>query len=460
VRIVPDDGFTLHMMGIGGTGVVTVNQILGTAALLDGRHVRSLDQTGLSQKGGPVVSDLKLFSDGAAISNRALAGGADLYLGFDVLVAATPANLEKADPERTVAVISTTRVPTGKMVADVNASFPDLAGLRSAIDRVSRSSSNVYLDAQGLAEALFGDPMASNLLLLGAAYQAGAVPVSAASIQEAIRLNGVQIEMNLAAFEWGRLAVLDLASVEEAGWAQPRQDRAPRISAEAQRLIDSAGVDGEARRLLETRVPDLIGYQDAAYARQYVDFVRRVHETEQKQTPARTGITEAVARYLYKLMAIKDEYEVARLHLDLAVREEIRQTFGEGAKMTWHLQPPILEKLGRHRKTRFGPWFRPAFVALRAMKALRGTPLDPFNCTPIRRLDRALAGEYRQLIEHGLARLSPETHGTVLALAGLPDLIRGYDHVRLAGVQRYRAEADQLLASLDQPAAPDLVAAP
>jgi indolepyruvate ferredoxin oxidoreductase len=164
-------------------------------------------------------------------------------------------------------------------------------------------------------------------------------------------------------------------------------------------------------------------------------------------------VTEAVARNLYKLMAYKDEYEVARLHLDPAMQQRVEQEFGPGAGITWHFQPPALERFGRLKKTRFGGWFRPALAALRSLKRLRGTPFDPFGNTPARRLDRALIGEYRQLVETGLARLSPENHATVAALAALPDLIRGYEHVRFANVQRFRAEADQLLAALESPAA-------
>ncbi|HEX2173889.1 MAG TPA: indolepyruvate ferredoxin oxidoreductase family protein [Dehalococcoidia bacterium] len=457
---VPADGFTLHMMGIGGTGVVTVNQILGTAAVIDGKHVRGLDQTGLSQKGGPVVSDLKIFSNGAEVSNKAATGAADLYLGFDLLVAARPADLDKADPDRTIAVVSTSRVPTGQMVADVGTTFPEIGRVRQTIDQVTRRDRNVYLDAQALSEALFGDHLATNLLLLGAAYQAGTLPISAASIEEAIRLNGVAVDMNLAAFNWGRMVVADPDRVQEVIAAAHPKPAGPRVPSEAaRRLIDSAGVTGEALRLLEIRVPDLIDYQNIAYARRYVDFVRHVAAVERAKAPGRTAITEAVAFSLYKLMAYKDEFEVARLHLDPEIRRQIADTFGDNVRIQWHLQPPILEKLGRHRKTRFGGWFKPGFVGLKAMKHLRGTPLDPFGKTEIRRLERALIEEYRHLVETALEKLTPANYATVVEIARLGDLIRGYDHIKKANVQRYRARADQLLAQLDEPATPggDLV---
>src|SRR5256885_5976743 len=201
------------MMGIGGTGVVTVNQILGTAALLDGRHVRGLDQTGLSQKGGPVVSHLKIFERTPEASNKVAAGEADCYLGFDILVATSPQNLDHASGERTLAVVSTSQVPTGAMVTKTEVQFPDASGLQASINRFTRKDENVYLDALGLAETLFDDHMASNMIVLGAAYQAGAIPVSAEAIEEAIVLNGVSVSMNTHAFRAGRLLVVDPAWV-------------------------------------------------------------------------------------------------------------------------------------------------------------------------------------------------------------------------------------------------------
>jgi len=205
---VPRDA-NVFMMGIGGTGVVTVNQVLGTAALLDGKHVRGLDQTGLSQKGGPVVSHLKITERPEELSNKIAAGAADCYLGFDVLVATVPANLDHARPDKTIAVVSTSQVPTGAMVTHTDVQFPESSGLRTAIDRITRKDENVYLDAIGLAETLFDDHMASNMLVLGAAYQAGAIPVSAAAIEQAITLNGVSVAMNTQAFRAGRLLVID-----------------------------------------------------------------------------------------------------------------------------------------------------------------------------------------------------------------------------------------------------------
>jgi indolepyruvate ferredoxin oxidoreductase len=448
---VPSEEFALHMMGIGGTGVVTMNQILGTAAMLDGRQVRGLDQTGLSQKGGPVVSDLKIGSEPIERANKVSAGSADLYLGFDLLVATDPSNLDKAESGRTIAVVSTSQIPTGQMVVDTAVHFPELSSMLMSIDRVTRKDPNVYLDAQAIAEALFGDHMAVNPIMLGAAYQAGALPISAASIERAIRINGVAVEMNVLAFRWGRMAVVDRKQVEAAvAQATAQAVEPPRaLSAEVRALVDRVEASGELRRLLEIRVPELIAYQNAAYAGEYVDFVRRVAQVEVERAPGSVGLAEAVARHLYKLMAYKDEYEVARLHLDAALAAQVQAKFGQKVRTYWHLHPPLLRALGLKKKIRLGAWFAPAFQLLKSMKGLRGTALDPFGYAEVRRVERALIGEYRQLVETALVRLSPVTHGAAVTLAELPDEIRGYEHIKLESVARFRDKAKQLIAQLN-----------
>jgi indolepyruvate ferredoxin oxidoreductase len=441
---VPRDG-NVFMMGIGGTGVVTVNQILGTAALLDGRHVRGLDQTGLSQKGGPVVSHLKLGDAPLEISNKVGAGEADCYLAFDILVGTSPTNLDHARPEKTIAVVSTSQVPTGAMVTHTEVRFPESSGLVASINRVTRKDDNVYLDALGLAETLFEDHMASNLIMLGAAYQAGAVAVSAAAIEEAIALNGVAVAMNTQAFRAGRLAVADPAWV--ATLRRPRLgavEAAPVLTAEARGIVESVGASGELRRLLEIRVPELIAYQHAAYARAYADLVRRVAAAERAAVPGETRLAEGVARHLFKLMAYKDEYEVARLHLKNDLRRRLAEEYPDGVRVEYHLHPPLLRALGLRRKIRLGTWFDGAFRALAAMKGLRGTPLDPFGRAEVRRVERALIAEYRALVEKAVASLTPESHERAVKLANLPDLIRGYEDVKLGNVRKFREEVAAL----------------
>jgi indolepyruvate ferredoxin oxidoreductase len=442
---VPRDA-NIFMMGIGGTGVVTVNQVLGTAALLDGKHVRGLDQTGLSQKGGPVVSHLKITDRPQEISTKVAAGSADCYLGFDVLVATAPVNLDHARPDRTIAVVSTSQVPTGAMVTHTDVQFPESGGLRTSIDRVTRKDENVYLDALGLAETLFDDHMASNMIALGAAYQAGAIPVSAAAIEQAIALNGVAVTMNTEAFRAGRLLVADPTWVAT---VRPRRlgavEAAPALSAASRALVDRAGAESELRRLLEVRVPELIDYQDERYAGAYVDFVARVRAAERAAAPGETRLGEAVARHLFKLMAYKDEYEVARLHLKADLPRALAAEFPGGVRVHYHLHPPLLRAMGVTRKLRFGRWFDGVFRLLARMKGLRGTALDPFGRATVRRVERALPAEYRALIERAVAGLSPASYERAVALARLPDLIRGYEDIKLRNVERFREEARKLV---------------
>jgi indolepyruvate ferredoxin oxidoreductase len=435
----------VFMMGIGGTGVVTVNQILGTAALLDGKLVRGLDQTGLSQKGGPVVSHLKILDRATQVSSKVAAGSADCYLGFDILVATSPQNLDHARPERTIAVISTSQVPTGAMVTSTAVEFPEANGLITSINRVTRKDENVFLDALGLAETLFDDHMAANMIVLGAAWQAGALPVSEAAIEEAIVLNGVSVPMNSQAFRVGRLLVADPA------WARTVVRRrlgaveaAPELSGPARSLVDSVGATGELERLLEIRVPELIAYKSAGYARGYVQFVRQVREAEAAAVPGESRLSEAVARYLFKLMAYKDEYEVARLSLKPDIARALAEEFPGGVKLAYNLHPPLLRALGLKQKLQLGPWFSSVFGVLARMKMLRGTPLDPFGFAAVRRVERQLPGEYRSLIEKALVGLSPESHERAVKLAGLPDLIRGYEEIKLRNVQRFRDEVRAL----------------
>jgi indolepyruvate ferredoxin oxidoreductase len=257
--------------------------------------------------------------------------------------------------------------------------------------------------------------------------------------------------MNLLAFRWGRMAVVDRKQVEAAVAQATAQttEESPQLDAEARALVERAGASGALRRRLEIRVPELIAYQNAAYAREYVDFVRRVAEVEAERAPGSGGLAEAVARNLYKLMAYKDEYEVARLHLDAAVQAQLAAKFGPQIRTYWHLHPPLLRALGLKKKVRLGAWFAPAFRLLRSLRGLRGTAFDPFGYAEVRRVERALIGEYRQLVETALVRLSPVTHAAVMALAELPDEIRGYEDIKLANVARFREKATQLIAQLN-----------
>jgi indolepyruvate ferredoxin oxidoreductase len=449
--LVSDADFAVRMMGIGGTGVVTVNQVLGMAALMDGLHVSGLDQTGLSQKGGPVVSDLRITSEPLAAAPKAPAGSIDLYLGFDLLGAASDKNLVTAAPDRTVAVVSTSAVPTGRMVVDVNERFPELAAQLDRIDAVTRREHNLYLDAQQLSERLFGDHMMTNTLALGAAYQRGLLPVSGDALEEAIRLNGAAVEKNLAAFAWGRAVVAAPDAVEEATRTPESVVPVRELSAREHELVTLAvnGDEGELRRLAEVRVPELVAYQDEAYTRRWAEVVRRVHVAEQERTPGHSELAEAVARHLFKLMAYKDEYEVARLHLDAVEQAKLQSEFGEDAKVWFNLHPPLLRAMGLDRKLKLGSWFVPSFRALYRIRRLRGTRLDPFGKAKVRRLERELIGEYEGLVDEALRLLTPENHATALELLELPDVIRGYEEIKLRNVVLFRKRAEAIRRRLE-----------
>jgi indolepyruvate ferredoxin oxidoreductase len=435
----------LYMMGIGGTGVVTINQVVATAAVIDGKHVTSLDQTGLSQKGGPVVSHLRIMDSAFEGANKISLRSADAYIAFDLLTATDLKNLDHASPQRTVAIVSTSEVPTGGMVSNTAVRYPGTNPLVRVIESHTRSDQNVYFDAIGLSELLFGSHMPANMMVIGAAYQRGLLPIHPSAIERAIELNGVAVKANINAFRVGRRIVLEPEWVEtlkakRAGDLNYEHD----ITPQAQALIDSVGAEGELLRLLQIRVPDLIAYQNANYAKQYVEFIRKVVSRERMVNPASTRLSEAVARYLYKLMAYKDEYEVARLSLKPSLDEELKTQFGENAQVRYMLHPPLLRAMGLKKKLALGKWFDGFYRLLTRMKGLRGSPLDIFGYAKVRRVERQLIGQYRGLIEEAINGLTPENYDEAVRLAELPDIIRGYEEVKLRNVEKFWHEVEQL----------------
>jgi indolepyruvate ferredoxin oxidoreductase len=423
------DGFAMRITGVGGTGVVTIAQILATAAAAEGRQVRALDQTGLAQKGGAVVSDLKIGAGPFEHAAKLADGECDLYLGCDSLVATDGGNLRVADAGRTVAVVSTAEVPTGQMVVDTGKHFPATGQVMAAVEGSVASAR--FLDAAGLARELFDDEQYANMILVGVAYQAGALPIGAEAIEHAIGLNGVAVEANIAAFRRGRLSV--------SGPAPSQPD------AEHEDLDEGTGQTSSLAQLLARRVPELEAYQDRAYASAYQDIVERVRAREAAVTGTDL-LARTVAANLFKLAAYKDEYEVARLSLDPALTARIEEQFGPGARYAYRLHPPVLRALGMRRKISLGPWFRPAFGALVALRRLRGTALDPFGRTEVRREERALLAEYRTVITRLTETLTADSHPRAVEIAGLPDLIRGYEEIKLGNVRVYRARLAELLA--------------
>ncbi|SEF75883.1 indolepyruvate ferredoxin oxidoreductase [Nonomuraea solani] len=425
------DEVLIRMPGIGGTGVVTVSQILQMAAHLDGLHAAGLEQTGLAQKGGPVVSDVRISKRSPEGSIRASGGSADVLIGFDVLGAAAEVTLAVAAPERTVAVLNTSIVPTAAMVTG----RVPVPGHAEAVARVESATKEQFLvDAHALSEALFGDHMPANLLLLGAAYQHGCLPVSAGAIERAITLNRAAVEQNLAAFRWGRAAVSDPEAVRGA--------------------VLPGSVPQGFDEVIAARVADLTGYQNAAYARTYAEDVRQVVAlaTERAGAESAAAIGLAYARGLHKLMAYKDEYEVARLHLDPDERARREREFGPDAVVSVLLHPPALRAMGMKRKIKLRRSAGVLFRGLRAARVLRGTAFDVFGRAEVRRVERSLVTEYRDLVRTALTRLTPATAGAVEEIAGLTELIRGYEDIKLARVAQFREQATAALDALDEPA--------
>ena len=430
-RLFGPDGFTMRITGVGGTGVVTIAQILGTAFAADGYDVRALDQTGLAQKGGAVVSDLTVAAGPATRSAKLGYGECDLYLGCDSLVATDGTQLRAASKDRTMAVVSTSEVPTGQMIADISQAFPAVGRVTAAIEAKVRAAR--FLDAAALATEWFGDEQYANMILVGAAYQAGALPVSAEAIEHAIRLNGVAVDANIRAFRSGR-------SAQEAA-------AVPASAAPAER---------DLAEVVALRVSELTAFQDQACADEYASFVERVRAREAAVAGGET-LTRTVAENLYKLTAYKDEYEVARLSLDPALDEAVRAQFGDGARYQYRLHPPVLRALGLKHKISLGPWARPALSGLVAMRRVRGTRLDPFGRTEVRRTERALIVEYREVVDALLTGLTTGNHDLAVRIAALPDQIRGYEDIKLATVRAYREELAGLRAEFAASSAPALV---
>jgi indolepyruvate ferredoxin oxidoreductase len=441
--------FNVLMTGIGGTGVVTINQILSTAAMLDGYQIRALDVTGFSQKAGPVISEFQIFHGSAERSNMLTAGSVHLYLVFDLLVGVDATHLRKTDPRKSVAIVSTSEVATGRMVADTKVHYPDISLLKARINNATLTSENKYIDNIRIAETLIGDHMAGNMVLVGAAFQAGQLPIDEQAIEQAIRLNGTAVDMNLHAFRLGRLGVADperMRTLLEGPTPPAADDAEPPEQVCA--LIDGIGAQGELRRLLAIRAAELIAYHSMEYARSYVEFVGRIHDIEGSRIPGRNDVACAVARNLYKLMAYKDEYEVARLLLLDAQRARIHDLAGATGKIYWHLHPTFLRILGFKRKVKLGPAFTPVLKLLRALKWLRGTRLDLFGYGKIRALERALILDYRRMIQAAMTNVSGDNHDRIVQLANLPDIIRGYEGVKVDSTKEYMAKVRDLLRDL------------
>ena len=423
--------------GIGGTGIVTVNQVLATAALRAGYEVESLDQIGLSQKAGPVVSHLRFATGRLEPSNRLTPGAADCFVAFDLLAAVDGKNLEYGDPARTISVASTSKTPTGAMVYDKSVAYPETPYLLNRLGRVSRSVHS--FDALAAAQALFGSAAAANFLLIGAAHQSGALKIPADCVEEAIRVNGVAVEANLAAFRWGRVAVADPSRFGDAVAPAPARKPVP----PPERILAGTSFTGQLGDLVSRRAADLMEFQGERVARRYVTVMHEVW-TAERAASDRTEFSEAVARGLFKFTAYKDEYEVARLLTDPRFVEQVQAEFPTGEKLTYKLHPPALRALGRKKKIGLGPRSHVALRVLAKGKVLRGTVFDPFGYAHVRRVERRLRDEYEHIVTALAAELPGGDYDRAVTVAALPDVVRGYEGVKLANVDAYRARLREL----------------
>ncbi len=459
----------LRMPGIGGTGVVTASRITQMAAHLAGLHAAGIDQTGLAQKNGPVTSDVRISSSPIEGDVHASPGGADVLLGFDLLGAAGDDALSVASAERTVAVLNMAEVPTATMLRHQHSSSPLASGLRARIARVTKGGDMVCVDAQTIAEQLTGDHLAANLVLIGAAFQAGLLPFGAEELTEAIRLNGVDVAASMAAVGWGRAAVAAPEAVDAAlgdvapGAPEPAVGASPGTSARSDvpsQLEPDADWPESLAHVVRLRVAELIAFQSNRVAARYLEQVRQVAAREVCATGELSGgVTEAFARGLYALTAIKDEYEVARLHLLDEEREAFVRAF-PGARPVYMLKPPLLARLGMQRKIKLVRSARPAFRVLRAARHVRGTPFDPFGWTAERKAERRFRAEYLSWVAVAVEHLTPATVDAVRAIVNAANDVHGYSHVRQSSIAAVREAAVRRLGELTDDPQPHFLRLP
>ena len=435
------DAWGIIVAGVGGTGVITIGQLLGVAAHLEGKGIVTQDAGGLAQKGGATWSHVLIAASQDDIrTTRVGMACADLVIGCDPIVVAGKETLMRMRAGRTHVALNSSSAPTAAFVQNANWVNPGeqcVADISSAVGQDNVGTFN----AEALATQMLGDSIYTNPMMLGFAWQKGWIPLGLASLMRAIELNAVAVDNNKLAFEWGRRAAQDRAAVARALMPAQVVTFTPR---------DKQPLDA----LVQRRAEFLTAYQNAVYARSYQSFVEQVRAAELARCApldaSATGalpLTEAVARYLFKLMAYKDEYEVARLHTDAAFLAKLSGMFEGDFKVHYHLAPPLLatkNDKGELQKSRFGPWMHTAFTLLAPLKVLRGTPFDVFGYTAERREERALIGQYRADIAARLEALSPANRDAALAIARLPEQIRGFGHVKARHLAAAREQRDRL----------------
>ena len=431
-----DRPYGIIVTGVGGTGVITIGALLGMAAHLESKGCSVLDQTGLAQKGGAVVSHVRIAArPGDITTTRIAAGAANLVLGCDLVVTAGADTRATMRAGKTAVVVNTQETMTGDFTRDADLVFPADALMRG-IERAAGPRRVDRVDATRIATALTGDAIATNLFMLGYAWQKGRIPLSAAAIERAIEINGVAVTANLSAFDWGRRTAADRDAVQRQ--ASPGVDVAPPRGRETLESI------------VEWREAFLADYQDAAYAGRYRAFVERVQAAERSRAKGMRGLAQAAARGYFKLLAYKDEYEVARLHAAPEFRRRIEAVFEGDYTLEFHLAPPLFARrdptTGEPRKARYGSWMMRVFGVLARLKGLRGTVLDPFGYTRERRRERGLIERYERVVSSLIDDLDHANHAIAIEIASLPDRIRGFGHVKARSIEDAGRREAELLA--------------
>ena len=423
--------------GIGGSGIITLGALLGIAAHMEDKPVSVLDITGLAQRNGPVTSHVRFVAGEALhVATRIPEGAADLVLAADLVVAAGADVLARMAAGRSAVVYNAHVAPTNSFARNPDLDF-DSRGMEQALAARTRDLGVLGIDATRIAIRLLGNAIGANLFLLGAAWQRGLIPLSRASLERAIELNGTEIEMNRRAFALGRLAVCDPAALE-----------AMLVEPEPVRVVTPGR--GTLETLIADRIAWLTAYQDAAWAARFEQFVRRVAAVERERAGAGGELAETVARNLAKLMSCKDEYEVGRLLSGEVLARQLAAQFEGDYRIAFNLAPPLLAtrdpRTGRYRKREFGAWMRPVFAALARLRFLRGTPFDPFGWSAHRRRERALIAEYTALVDTLMAGLHADNHALAVRIAALPARVRGFDVVKDAAIAEYERARTELLA--------------
>jgi indolepyruvate ferredoxin oxidoreductase len=438
--------YSIIVTGVGGTGIVTLGAVLGMAAHLDGKGVGIIDMAGLAQKGGAVYSHIRIANTPDNIhAIRVAAGGADLVLGGDIVVVGNKKVLTAIKQGNTRVVVNTAEFLPGDFTRNPDFSLPT-ERLKRAIAGAAGDGNSHFVNASKLATALLGNSIGANMFMLGYAYQLGALPVSGEALEKAIELNGEAVPMNLAAFRYGRRAAVDPAAVEALVAPAPQEEN------------PSLTLTQSFDEMVARREAFLTAYQSRRYARRYRALVEKVRKAEAEKTPGEAGLAEAVARYLFKLMAYKDEYEVARLYTDSGFLDRVKKQFDGDLRFEFHLAPPLLAKpdpaTGEPQKRSYGPGIIRVFRLLKRFRFLRGTPLDPFSYSEDRRTERRLIAEYIALVGQIIAELKPDNHATAVALASIPEKIRGYGPVKQRHLKAAKAEEAALREQFATPTPP------